>query len=93
MSPQRGPDRRPNRRIPVRDKRGGWQIPGGVTVWDVGREIGERLRDGSRGWTVEGRAAPRPHIRRAHWHGFWRGTEAERKFFHKWLPPLFVGGE
>ncbi|MCL7797916.1 hypothetical protein M8942_07405 [Pasteurella multocida] len=36
----------------------------------------------------------RPHIRRAHWHGYWTGKRDEpenRKFDLKWLPPFAVG--
>lgn len=36
-----------------------------------------------------------PHIRRAHWHGFWTGPRkgpqaVNQKFVLKWLPPIFV---
>jgi hypothetical protein len=39
-------------------------------------------------------ARPRPHIRRAHWHGYWTGPRAkpakERKFVLRWLAPIPV---
>lgn len=36
-----------------------------------------------------------PHIRKAHWHGFWTGPRkgpqaVNQKFVLKWLPPIFV---
>jgi len=39
-------------------------------------------------------ARPRPHIRRAHWHGFWIGPKlrpTERRMDVRWMPPLPVG--
>jgi hypothetical protein len=38
------------------------------------------------------RTAPRPHMRRAHWHSFWVGKReiSERKLVLRWLPPIPV---
>ena len=38
-----------------------------------------------------------PHIRKAHWHGFWTGPRKgpqaiNQRFVLKWLPPIFVQG-
>lgn len=34
----------------------------------------------------------RPHVRRAHWHGYWTGPKAgERKYILKWIAPTLVG--
>lgn len=38
-----------------------------------------------------------PHVRKAHWHGFWTGPRkgpqaVNQKFVLKWLPPIFVQG-
>lgn len=38
-----------------------------------------------------------PHIRRAHWHGYWTGQRKgpqsiNQKFVLKWLPPIIVRG-
>lgn len=67
-------------------------------VVDVGRELGAMLREGaakSDPGAPTGRSV-RPHLRRGHWHGFWKGTRKEnrdqQKFFLKWLPPIFVHG-
>lgn len=71
----------------------------GARQRDVGYRIGAALRlniaqsptgDGS------GEAAGRhvaPHLRRAHWHHFWRGSRSDpskRELVVKWLPPIPV---
>lgn len=98
---------RPANPIPKRTKRG-LQLfpPDKPAVWDVGVRLGAALRrarhaeeTGQHG-THEG---PRPHIRRAHWHGFRSGPmkrtdgsdipAGERPFALKWLPPIPVNVE
>lgn len=91
---------------PVRTRRDGWRLfpAAKPTTWDVGVRLGAALRrayqseqtapsageipgDSS---AVE-KSRPRAHIRRAHWHGFWRGPRAgERQFSLRWLPPIAV---
>lgn len=36
-----------------------------------------------------------PHIRSAHWHGYWKGSKKDRnqEFFYKWIPPVIVNSE
>lgn len=99
-----GDSRRPINPNPKKTKNGPRLFsPDRHTVWDVGVRLGTAIRraqskvdsddDGSH-------AAPRPHIRRAHWHGFRSGpcklvdgttipTE-KRKFDLRWLPPIMV---
>lgn len=92
---EREPGSSPARPSAVKTKRGWKMFPAKKPrVWTVGGDTGAQLRearelqeqsDGSR--TVE------PHIRRAHWHGFWSGPrDGKRKFHYKWLPPIFVQG-
>ena len=87
---------------PTRTKKG-WRMfpPDKPTTWNVGVRIGSALR---RAYHAEqtgasgSHAAPRPHIRRAHWHGFRSGPmkrddgsdipTAARKFELRWLPPI-----
>ena len=64
------------------------------TTWDVGVRMGAALR---RAYHAEQmgqatHAGPRPHVRRAHWHGFWSGPRAgaDRRFDLRWLPPIAV---
>ena len=73
-----------------------------VSVHNMGEDIGVKIREyrqsNNRPTETGTHASPRPHIRRAHWHGFWSGkikaTEGERlperKFTLKWLPPIPV---
>lgn len=65
-------------------KNGRAEISAGVVVSEEeGAELEEREAAAS------GRARPRPHIRRAHWHTFLAGADRmERRL--KWLPPIPV---
>lgn len=66
----------------------------GATVHDCGLRIGAQLdlarvqyaeRGGGTGTSVV------PHIRRAHWHTYWRGPrDGERTTIVRWLPPIPV---
>lgn len=77
--------------------------PNKVTTWDVGVRMGAALRQAYKtNETDQGgiHVGPRPHIRRAHWHGFRYGpmkgadgtniATIERKFELHWLPPIAV---
>src|SRR5690606_5625752 len=89
-------EQRPVRAEAVRTKRGARFFPAEkISVWDVGLRLGARLRTASAPSVPQGgtHAAPRPHIRRAHWHGYWTGPRtsgAERSFHYKWMPPIPV---
>ena len=64
------------------------------TTWEVGVRMGAALRRAYQSdQTGQGtHAGPRPHVRRAHWHGFWSGprTSEDRRFDLRWLPPIAV---
>ena len=87
---------RPKLPPPVRTKKG-WRMfpPDKPRVWDVGERIGSALRDahlarqtGATGEnTSSGRNAPRPHVRRAHWHTY-RVGQGRAEQVLKWLPPI-----
>lgn len=72
---------------------------GEIRKWDVGFRVGESFRryratQERRASLGGSHAAPRPHIRRGHWHHFWTGSKSEpssRKLILKWLPPITVG--
>ena len=77
------------------------QPPNTHTVWDVAVRVGQAIRAAVAAETEPeaaksgpaGSREVRPHIRRAHWHGFWTGPldrPAERKFELRWLPPIPV---
>lgn len=91
---------RPSRPTPTKTKRGSRMFPPDrPRTWDVGVRIGAAIRsaqsevrgDGDGG---DARAGPRPHIRRAHWHHFWRGPrEGARELIVRWLPPTLVAAD
>lgn len=73
--------------------------PRNARTWDVGIRIGAALRRHKQGGqnsdnaepTSTSKASPRPHIRRAHWHGFWTGPKkGERELKIRWMPPIPV---
>lgn len=67
-----------------------------VSAWDVGWRLGAALRR-ARAMRSEDaggtHAGPQPHVRRAHWHAYWMGSEAkrDRRRVLRWLAPIFVG--
>ena len=73
--------------------------PKRAVQWEVGIRIGAALRKAMKA-DVENeaaanemsRSAPRPHMRRAHWHSFWTGKRggSERKLVLRWLPPIAI---
>lgn len=88
----------PRKPMLKRTRRHGWRLfpADGPRTWDVGVRLGAALRRGYHRAEIEerevaasGRARPRPHIRRAHWHTFLAGAgRTERRI--KWLPPIPV---
>ena len=74
-------------------------------IWNVGQEQGKKLREAiekaSERDPGSGVITRKPHIRKAHWHGYWKGSrkpnpdmsseKQERQFFYKWIPPLIIG--
>ncbi|MEB3489912.1 hypothetical protein ROV45_01985 [Pasteurella multocida] len=90
-------NRRPVSKVPTR--RNGFTIENEVVFNDVAISIGQAIRlnkkESQVGDTKGGyHKSKRPHIRRAHWHGYWSGKRNEpenRKFDLKWLPPFAIG--
>lgn len=86
---------RPSNPRPVRTKRGERIFPpSSPRVWEIGYSIGEKLREAA---TMEGRRnipeernAPRPHLRRAHWHTYRVGKERQG-YRIRWVHPILVG--
>ncbi len=95
-----GGDRRPSN--PAKGSR--LFPPPAPRVWEVGSRIGAALRKayqeesersgiGNRiDPTTGGRASPRPHIRRAHWHAYRVGAGKKETLLH-WLPPIPINIE
>ncbi len=74
--------------------------PHNPTKWEVGARVGAAIRHarnaGEQNSDAGGGSAKRPHIRRAHWHGFWSGRRTgseKQKFQLKWLPPMNINVE
>lgn len=90
---ERQPGTHPQRPQPKRTKQGWRLFPAEKPrIWSVGQKTGYALRQADI-YEPDGRTM-RPHLRRAHWHGFWTGPrDGERKFIYKWLPPMTVGSK
>jgi hypothetical protein len=83
--------RRPGKPQPKHTKKGDRLFPAAhPRVWEVGHATGEAIRN-FKSRQVNDRARPEPHIRRAHWHGYWLGPKTgKRRFEYRWLPPIPV---
>lgn len=90
---ERQPGEHPQRPQAKRTKQGWRLFPADKPrIWTVGAKMGATLRQADI-YEPDGRTI-RPHLRRAHWHGFWTGPrDGERKFSYKWLPPMMVGSK
>ncbi len=80
---------------PVKTKRGiRYFPPNEPKIWDVGVRIGAALklaRHSTSNDSSDSNRSVRPHIRRAHWHGYWHGRLSEERYFKlKWIPPVAV---
>lgn len=86
----------PSRPQLKRVKGGQWKLfpPSRPKIWPVGNRTGELIRQAkTRGNGEASGKTVRPHIRRAHWHGYWIGPRnGEQKFKFKWLAPIIVTG-
>ncbi len=50
----------------------------------------ENKKDGEE--ILKKKASPRPHLRRAHWHSFWKGPrDGNRELIVHWIPPTPIG--
>jgi hypothetical protein len=96
------PGLRPSYPAPTKIK-GGERLfsPPKPRVWMVGTVIAETLREASCRETAQRsggdgvlkKAARETHIRRAHWHGYWKGPRnGDRTYYYKWLPPTLIFG-
>ncbi len=91
------PDK-PHRPRPTKTRKGQVKIPAapGPRYWDVGVRFGGLLRTAyAKAGAGQGTgSSKRPHVRRAHWHGYWVGPRSDpekRRLELRWLPPILVG--
>lgn len=93
---------KPHRPQPVRGRTGNSKLPAapGPRLWDVGIRFGNLLRSAYANADAspedKSRRSPRPHVRRAHWHGYWVGPRSRPEEQHlelRWLPPILVGAK
>lgn len=61
-------------------------------TWKVGNNVGKQIKEYHANYNNIGSGkSVRPHIRRAHWHGYWTGPKkGARNFEIKWLSPMLV---
>ncbi|EOV4287844.1 AcrVA2 family anti-CRISPR protein [Escherichia coli] len=90
-------EQRPSRALPKKTSKGERFFPPNAPMkWDVGLRIGAALKtescpSGPSGDSQSSQGTVRPHIRRAHWHGYWLGPrDGDRTFDLRWLPPVAV---
>ena len=81
----------------INKKTGAFVPPNHPTVYHLGSRLGGELRqfndkiDKPDGSSASSRK--RPHIRRGHWHGVWRGTGQDKHFHLNWQAAIFVNGK
>jgi hypothetical protein len=83
----------PIRPKPKHTKKKGWRLFAAARprIWVVGEETGKALNAAKKHKNEIDRSRPEPHIRRAHWHGYWTGPKhTNRRFEFRWLPPIPV---
>lgn len=68
-----------------------------VRKWDTGYYIGAKIRSASRASVPTSNpgtgSRKRTHIRRGHWHHFWKGSGDDRHLELQWVFPLVVNGD
>ena len=80
----------PGNPLPKKTKNGWKLFPAQKPrVWNLGEATGDAIRKTKT--DVYKRKGPAPHIRRAHWHSFWKGSlDGNRELFVKFIPPIPV---
>lgn len=86
--------RKPEKRSQVKDKYRE------VRQWETGYYVGNSLRkERSSAGTGNSERQPyqggtkRPHMRRGHWHHFWKGKDGNKELVLHWVLPIFVNGD
>ena len=94
-NPDFGVDKKPERPKAKKTKKHGWRLfqAPGPTIWHIGERIGRLIRESHESVKKDGSDRfVKPHMRRAHWHGYWSGPlSGPRRFEYQWMPPIPVG--
>ncbi len=65
------------------------------TTIRIGAKIGATIRSNARATAQSGVGQTKrpvmPHIRRAHWHTYWTGSDTNKRPVLRWLHPIMVG--
>lgn len=79
----------------VHKKTGLFVPPSNPTIYNLGERLGGEIRQFKEAIEKDAKDRPtaskRPHIRKGHWHGYWKGTTGNKVFTLKWLSATFVG--
>jgi hypothetical protein len=91
------PDAIPQKTVPQKIK-GGYKLfaPSAPRLWIIGESGGKAIREyKTRTGDHRTTGSKAPHIRRAHWHGYWRGKRQSesREFFYKWILPMVINSD
>lgn len=75
-------------------KTGAFIPPNEPFIYEIGSKLGGDIRSYQAKIDDDKKAIKssrkRPHIRRGHWHGYWKGAGQAKEFFVKWQPAVFV---
>lgn len=82
----------------VHKKTGAFIPPSQPIIYHLGKRLGGEIRQFNtkkKDDELQGRlpSRKRPHIRRGHWHGVWRGTGQDKQFSIYWQPAIFVNSK
>lgn len=80
-------------RYAINRKTGAFVVPSQPIFYKIGARLGGEVRTynnqiGQSDSRVSSRK--RPHIRKGHWHGYWKGTGQAKEFKIRWQPAIFV---
>lgn len=95
MRPTRDPKRTHQAHGPKRGRDGELYLPPArrPEVWETGFRLAAALRAAAQAGATSSGRGPRGHIRRAHWHSYWKGSGDDRELELRWLPPIAVNLE
>lgn len=78
----------------VNKKTGSFIVPNKPFIYQLGARLGGEIREKQESintLNLDKSRTVRPHIRRGHWHGYWKGTRQNKHFDVRWQPAIFVG--